>query len=147
MTAFTALSFLSSPRTSMSQESELMKSEMQIMTAQLGSTAAADENPRPNKGEKNGSIFIFTRMPPRDKRIFTSSARKLFSNVHFPRYSAIDVRMHGNDNVFFLKSFSPLLLFSRICIIQRIIFTDSEFFFRFFQQLLNKFFCIVLSKI
>jgi len=76
ITVFTALSFLSSPRTSMSQESELMKSEMQIMTAQLGSTMATDENPRPDKGEKNGSIFIFIRMPPRDKRIFTSSARK-----------------------------------------------------------------------
>lgn len=62
--------------TSMSQESELMKSEMQIMTAQLGSTAAADESPQSDKGEKNDTIFIFTRVPLRDKQIYTSSAKK-----------------------------------------------------------------------
>lgn len=62
-----------------------MKSEMQIMTAQLGSTAATDENPRSNKGERNSSIFIFTCVPLRDKRIFTSSAEKSLGSVHFPR--------------------------------------------------------------
>ena len=68
-----------------SQESELMKSEMQIMTAQLGSTATADESPRSDKGEKKGSIFVFTRVPSRDKRIFTSFAKKSSGNMRFPR--------------------------------------------------------------
>lgn len=60
--------------------------------------------PQSDKGEKNSSIFIFTRVPSRDKRIFTSSAKKLPSNIHFPRirYAAINVRMHEND-VFFLS--------------------------------------------
>lgn len=69
---------------SVSQESELMKSEMQIMTAQLGSTASADESPQSDKGERN-DIFIFTRVPSRDKRIFTSSAKKSSGRTHFPR--------------------------------------------------------------
>lgn len=76
--------FFSFHREQVCQESELMKSEMQIMTAQLGSTAPADENPRPNKGERNGSIFIFTRVPSRDKRIFISLAEKSSGSVHFP---------------------------------------------------------------
>jgi len=86
-----------------SQESELMKSEMQIMTAQLGSTATADESPRSDKGEKKGSIFVFTRVPSRDKRIFTF-CEKIVRQYAFPtwiRY-AINVRMHENDNDVFI---------------------------------------------
>jgi len=55
-----------------------MKSEMQIMTAQLGSTAATDESPRSDKErreEERGSVFVFVRVRPRDKRIFASSAK------------------------------------------------------------------------
>jgi len=61
-----------------SRESELMKSEMQIMTAQLGSTVATDESPRSDKGrreEERDSVFVFVRVRPRDKRIFASSAK------------------------------------------------------------------------
>lgn len=62
MTMFTPLSRpLTFSPPSVSQESELMKSEMQIMTEQLGSTAAADESPQSDKGERNSSVFIFTR--------------------------------------------------------------------------------------
>lgn len=90
MTVFTTspslfLFFPSFHREQVCQESELMKSEMQIMTVQLGSTATADENPRPNKGERNSSIFIFTCVPLRDKRIFTFSADKSLGSIHFPR--------------------------------------------------------------
>lgn len=85
MTVFTTPSlslFFPSPRTSMSRERI-----DEIRNADHDRTIGINCSNRReslNKGERN-SIFIFTCVPLRDKRIFTSLAEKSLGSVHFPR--------------------------------------------------------------
>jgi len=64
-----------------------MKSEMQIMTAQLGSTVATDESPRSDKGrraEERSSVFVFGACAPVISG-FLLLLRKTEQRAHFPR--------------------------------------------------------------